>query len=48
MIIEGGKFKDERGEIQFFNNFDMTEIKRIYTIFHPDANIIRAWQGHKI
>ncbi len=48
MIIEGGNFKDDRGEIQFFNNFDMSEIKRFYTIFHSDTSIVRAWQGHKI
>ena len=48
MIIEGGKFKDDRGEIRFVNDFDMTEVKRFYTIFHPDTSIIRAWQGHKI
>jgi dTDP-4-dehydrorhamnose 3,5-epimerase len=48
MIITGGKFADERGEIQFVNDFDMSEIKRFYTIFHPDTSTIRAWQGHKI
>lgn len=48
MIIEGGNFIDDRGEIQFVNNFDMSEIRRFYTIFHPDTSIIRAWQGHKI
>ncbi len=48
MIIEGGKFKDDRGEIRFVNDFDMTEVKRFYTIFHPDTSIVRAWQGHKI
>lgn len=48
MIIEGGKFSDERGEIQFVNDFDMSEIKRFYTIFHPNTSIVRAWQGHKI
>ncbi len=48
MIIEGGKFKDYRGEIGFINDFNMTDVKRFYTIFHPDTNVVRAWQGHKI
>ena len=48
MIIEGGKFKDFRGEIGFVNDFDMTNVKRFYTISHPDTRIVRAWQGHKI
>jgi dTDP-4-dehydrorhamnose 3,5-epimerase len=48
MVINGGKFIDDRGEIQFVNDFDMSEIRRFYTIFHPNISIIRAWQGHKI
>lgn len=48
MIINGEKFSDERGEIQFVNDFDMSEIKRFYTISHPSTETVRAWQGHKI
>lgn len=47
MVIKGGKHTDERGEIQFVNEFDLSEVKRFYTIFHPNTSIIRAWQGHK-
>ncbi|WP_339611132.1 WxcM-like domain-containing protein [uncultured Planktosalinus sp.] len=48
MIINGNKFVDHRGELHSFNEFDLSEIKRMYTVFHPDTNTIRAWQGHKI
>ena len=47
-IIQGGQFEDERGKLIFFNDFDMKEVKRFYIIEHPDASIVRAWQGHKI
>ena len=46
-IIQGGSFSDDRGELRFVNDFDMTQVKRFYQITHPDTSIIRAWQGHK-
>lgn len=48
MLIEGGCFLDERGGVQFVNDFDMTLIKRFYLISHSNTNVVRAWQGHKI
>ena len=48
MIINGNKFIDHRGELHPFNEFDLSKIKRMHTIFHPDTNTIRAWQRHKI
>jgi dTDP-4-dehydrorhamnose 3,5-epimerase-like enzyme len=48
MITNGNKFVDHRGELHSFNEFDLSEIKRMYTVFHPDTDTIRAWQGHKI
>lgn len=47
-IINGKNYTDERGTLIFFNEFDITPVKRFYTIEHPDEHIIRAWQGHKI
>ena len=47
-IIKGGNYTDERGELEFFNEFDMSPIKRIYFTTHFDIEVIRAWQGHKI
>ena len=46
-IIQGGLFTDERGSVAFVNDFDLTQIRRFYTITHPDTEIIRAWQGHQ-
>ena len=47
-LIQGGIFKDERGTLQFVNDFNFKGIIRFYTISHPDTSVIRAWQGHKI
>jgi len=47
-IIKGGSHTDNRGTIRFVNDFDLKDIRRFYTIQHPDTQIIRAWQGHKI
>lgn len=48
MIIKGSHHTDHRGTIRFVNDFTFDGIKRFYTITHPDTNIIRAWQGHKL
>ena len=47
-IIKGEKYIDDRGELNFFNDFDMSLIKRVYFTTHYKKNIVRAWQGHKI
>lgn len=46
-IIQGGTHEDARGRLIFFNDFDMTTIKRLYVIEHPHIETVRAWQGHK-
>ncbi len=48
MILEGKTFKDQRGEITFNNDFDASQIKRIYTIQNHSTDFVRGWQGHKI
>lgn len=48
MIIEGNSYTDHRGTLSFVNDFNLIGVKRFYTITHPDINIVRAWQGHKI
>ena len=48
MIIKGSEHTDNRGIIRFVNDFTFEGIKRFYTITHPDASVIRAWQGHKL
>ena len=46
-IIEGKFHKDERGILCYFNEFDLTPIKRFYKIESSNGQIIRAWRGHK-
>jgi dTDP-4-dehydrorhamnose 3,5-epimerase-like enzyme len=45
--LEGGFHKDERGELSYNNNFDLSPVKRMYIIKHTDKNVVRAWQGHQ-
>lgn len=47
-LINGGSFKDERGQIDFVNDFNLTDIKRMYFTTHNDVYTVRAWQGHKV
>lgn len=47
-LITGGNYVDERGQLDFINDFDMSLIKRVYFTTHFDTDTIRAWQGHKI
>lgn len=46
-IIKGGSFTDERGIMRFVNDFHFRDVKRFYFIKHPDASVVRAWQGHQ-
>lgn len=48
MLLEGKKHQDERGIITYNNDFDASQIKRIYTIENKSLDFIRGWQGHKI
>ena len=47
-LIKGNIHQDHRGIIRFVNDFTFENIKRFYTITHPDTHTIRAWQGHKL
>ncbi|WP_086478538.1 cupin domain-containing protein [Arenibacter amylolyticus] len=47
-LIKGGSHSDDRGSIQFNNDFNSIDIKRIYTIENKSPEFIRAWQGHSI
>lgn len=46
-LIKGGVHRDSRGVLTFFNDFDMSLVKRFYIAEHFDKTVIRAWQGHK-
>jgi len=46
-IYQGGTHEDARGKLTFFNDFNLSDVKRFYVIEHPDTKIVRAWQAHK-
>ncbi len=46
-LIQGSAFSDDRGVINFFNSFNMSEIVRMYEISPSNITIKRGWQGHK-
>lgn len=47
-IISGDNHLHERGTLFSKNDFDASEVKRIYFIENKDAHFIRGWIGHKI
>ena len=47
-IIKGGQHTDNRGQLCYNNDFDLSEVKRIYTIENQSTEVIRGWQGHKV
>lgn len=46
--IKGGIAKDERGQIRFVNDFDMSLVKRFYIIKNSDTELVRGWRAHRI
>ena len=46
-LIDADLHVDNRGELIFCNNFDMSKIKRFYNITNFSNPFIRAWHGHK-
>ena len=46
-IIEGGMHIDARGALRFCNDFDMSVVKRFYTIANSAEQPVRGWMGHK-
>lgn len=48
MILKGNRHSDHRGTITYNNDFDTSQIRRIYTIENISVDFIRGWQGHKI
>ncbi len=47
-LINGGVFKDARGEIRFNNDFDLSPVKRMYFVSNSETKPGRGWQGHRI
>lgn len=46
--LMGNKHKDDRGIITYNNDFDASQIRRIYTIVNQSTDFVRGWQGHKM
>jgi dTDP-4-dehydrorhamnose 3,5-epimerase len=47
LCIKGQLFTDDRGEVGCVNDFDMSKIKRFYTVTNHRAGFVRAWHAHK-
>lgn len=46
-LIIGAKHTDARGTLLYNNDFDLTQVKRMYIIENQDTQVVRAWQGHQ-
>lgn len=46
-LLEGGKHEDARGGLRFCNDFDLTSVKRFYTISNSSEHPQRGWIMHK-
>lgn len=47
-IIKGNTHIDSRGILKYNNDFNSSEVKRIYLIENDNIHLKRGWQGHKI
>lgn len=47
-LINGGRHQDNRGKLIYNNDFDASDVKRIYCIENLSTEKARAWQGHQI
>ena len=46
-LIQGGRYADARGVLRFCNDFDLSAVKRFYTIANSAEQPVRGWIGHK-
>ena len=46
-LIQGGTYADDRGSLRFCNDFDMSAVRRFYTIANSVEQPVRGWIGHK-
>lgn len=47
VLIQGCSHSDARGSLRFCNGFDMSAIRRFYTISNSPEQPVRGWIGHK-
>ena len=46
-LIQGGVHADDRGSLRFCNDFDMSAVRRFYTIANSAEEPVRGWIGHR-
>ena len=47
ILINGGIAIDDRGQLTFSNEFDISKYRRFYNLNNHTVNFVRAWHGHK-
>lgn len=47
-VISGALYRDARGQLACVNAFDFPNVKRFYTLHHPDPSVVRGWNGHRL
>jgi len=47
-LIKGGVSVDDRGALQFANDFDVGLYRRFYIIRNHRSGFVRAWHGHRV
>lgn len=47
-VITGGVAEDQRGQIRFVNEFNMSLVERFYIIKNKDLELVRGWRAHRI
>ncbi|NJN93729.1 MAG: sugar epimerase [Anaerolineales bacterium] len=47
-LFNGGLAVDDRGEVDFVNEFNFEGVKRFYTVSNHTAGFVRAWHAHKL
>ena len=46
-LIEGGLVVDDRGSVSFVNGFDLSGVRRFYTVTNHRQGFVRAWHAHR-
>ena len=46
-FFAGGSAVDDRGKLQYCNDFDMAEVRRFYVVSNHETRFVRAWHAHK-
>ncbi|GAA5219832.1 WxcM-like domain-containing protein [Membranihabitans marinus] len=47
-IIPGQLFTDHRGKLRYNNDYDLSQVRRIYVIENINTDLNRGWKAHKI